>query len=228
MVSAAKAFASEPPRRPLTDFSAICEDFQWRYVDRKKTDQVIIFCRKAPSFEDAVRRAVESRDENGKHHNHQSKVDIVARRTLGKLIVAKKREIKRIKKTLLSDDQALYARFDALHDLIDDIKPYGIGPVTVYDVAVRVGAYHGIEPQSVYMHAGVRQGIRALEAAHSRWVLGDNPGPGPGRALADLRGAARLKRVPMYLFPEPLNKMRADDVEDILCTYREVFDTWHN
>jgi hypothetical protein len=92
------------------------------------------------------------------------------------------------------------------------IKPYGIGPVTVYDVAVRIGAFLGIEPNKVYMHAGVKQGLKALES-----VLPYG---------SDLLGAHTLHRVPMYLFPKPFNRMKADDVEDILCTYREVFLTW--
>lgn len=210
MVSAAKAFEKEPPRRPLTDLEAICEDFQWRYVDRKKTDQVIEYCRRAPSFHVAVARAVEARDADGKHHNHQSKVDIGARRLFGKRIVTRRNAVRR----LVAKEDADKV-FDLLHDLFDEIKPYGIGPVTVYDVAVRVGAFLGIEPTSVYMHAGVRQGMKTMVAAMPDWW--EHSGE-PWRA----------DRVSVKVFPPPLNSMRADDVEDILCTYREVFIEWLN
>lgn len=209
MVSAAKAFDKEPPRRPLTDLSAIVDDFKWRYVERKKTDQVIEYCRRAPHFRLAVARAVESRDALGKHHNHQSKVDIGARRMFGRRIVSRRSRIYAI----MRDDGA--DKFDALHDLFDTIKPYGIGPVTVYDVAVRIGAYLKVEPQSVYMHAGVRQGCRALAEA-----LGRRHG------ASHLDGEWRTDRVALPRFPAPLDRMNADDVEDILCTYREVFETW--
>lgn len=200
MVSAAKAFEKEPPKRPLDNLDAICEDFQWRYVDRKKTDQVIEFCSEAAVLSVAISRAVESRDADGKHHNHQSKVDIGARRLFGKRIWTRRNQVKKCKD------------FDALHDLFDEIKPYGIGPVTVYDVAVRVGAYLGVEPTSVYMHAGVRQGMKAMAAAVPQWWEGTEPW--------------REDRIPVELFPPPLSSMRADDVEDILCTYREVFESW--
>lgn len=221
MVDAAKAFAKEPPRTPLVDLEAIVADFQWRYVERKKTDQVIRYCRKSKNFAEAVRRAVESRDKDGKHHNHQSKVDITARRQFGSRIIAYKKDIKRIRDhTGPGDDvfSEFYRPFDALHDLFDSIKPFGIGPVTVYDVAVRVGAFLEIEPESVYMHAGVKQGLKALIDAMGR---ASDP-----KLAAAIHGAEKLPRVPMYLFPKPLKKMRADDVEDILCTYREVFETW--
>lgn len=209
MVSAAKAFDKEPPREPLRDLGAIVRDFQWRYVDRKKTDQVIAYCAEAPKFAKAVRRAVESRDANGKHHNHQSKVDITARRKFGaRIIAARKRQ------------ELCTSEFDRFHDRLDEIKPYGIGPVTVYDVAVRIGAFLGIEPHSVYMHAGVRQGMKALCEALIRTGSVDN----------DLNEFTdwKEKRVPVRRFPYPLNGMRADDVEDILCTYREVFETWQS
>lgn len=222
MVSAAKAFAKEPPREPLTSLRAIADDFKWRYVDTKKTDQVIEYCRSAPSLRKAISRAVEARDEGGKHHNHQSKVDITARRTLGTLMSNSpyRQQIRRIATAPRVEGSWVWSRFDALHELIDEIKPYGIGPVTVYDVAVRVGAFLDIEPTSVYMHAGVRQGFKALAGAMSRLPEWDD-----SLTACDL---AKLKRVPMEMFPEPLCDMRADDVEDILCTYREVFEGWGN
>lgn len=204
MVSAQKAFQKEPPRRPLTDLDAIVEDFQWRYVDRKKTDQVVAYCADAPDFPTAVRRAVEARDAGGKHHNHQSKVDLRARREFGRKIVR-----------AAQAGRVDTADFDAMHDKFDRIKPFGIGPVTVYDTAIRIAAFLGIEPTSVYMHAGVKQGFLTLWNSMT-WCTS---------------GAARdqqrdLKRVDVGLFPPPLCHMKADDVEDILCTYREVFETW--
>jgi hypothetical protein len=204
MVSAAKAFAKEPPRETLDNLDAIVRDFQWRYVDRKKTDQVIAFCGEAPDLPTAVRRAVEARDANGKHHNHQSKVNIDARRLFGRRIV-RAAQAGRIP----LDD------FDAMHDWMDDHKPVGIGPVTVYDTAVRVAAFVGIEPKSVYMHAGVQQGFRTLLGAMT-WCT-----------MTSARYQAQdFKRVDVGLFPPPLCHMKADDVEDILCTYREVFESW--
>lgn len=204
MVSAQKAFSKEPPRRPLDNLVAIVEDFQWRYVDRKKTDQVIEYCGDSPNFAVAVRRAVEARDANGKHHNHQSKVDITARRKFGATIIR-----------LISRRQLPLRDFDAMHDTLDRYKPYGIGPVTVYDVAIRLAAYLGTQPSSVYLHAGVRQGLKAFNGALERT---DAP--------YDMTEWLRADKVPIKAFPPPFNKMPADDVEDILCTYREVFDEW--
>lgn len=204
MVSAAKAFAKEPPREPLDNLQAIVDDFQWRYVDRKKTDQVIEWCGRAPDFPTAVQRAVEARAEDGKHHNHQSKVDITARRLFGRRIIRAG-----------SGGRLPVDDFDDLHDRLNELKPHGIGPVTVYDTAIRVAAFLGIEPESVYLHAGVRQGLKALDIALSR-----------SYASVSLTHWLRSDKVPLSAFPTPLCDLRADDVEDILCTYREVFESW--
>lgn len=208
MVSAAKAFEKQPPREDLDDLGAIVRDFQWRYVDTKKTDQVIAFCADAPDFPTAVRRAVEARDANGKHHNHQSKVDISARRMFGLKI---KRAANR--GAIPMDD------FDAFHDRLDEIKPFGIGPVTVYDTAIRIAAFLDIEPHSVYLHAGVRQGLRTLCDALLRQGYKES-------SPREVELVCRQDKVPVAWFPHPLNGMKADDVEDILCTYREVFESW--
>lgn len=208
MVSAAKAFDKEPPRQPLVTLDAIVEDFQWRYVDRAKTDQVIKWCAEAPNFPTAVRRAVEARDEGGKHHNHQSKVDITARRKFGATIIR-----------LAGRGSLDMTDFDNLHDRLDKYKPYGIGPVTVYDTAIRIAAYLGIEPTSVYMHAGVRQGMKAFQEAIDR-----RRDPFMNGIL--MAEEYRQPKVPLVAFPPPLCNLKADDVEDILCTYREVFESW--
>lgn len=184
----------------------MAEDFRWRYQERSKTDQVVEFCRTAPTLVEAIRRAVEARDADGKHHNHQSKVDIIARRTFGNLIWRERNWLRRMGRERELKELEWYTKFDFIYEWMDEIKPVGIGPVTVYDVCVRICAFLGIEPKSVYLHAGVKQGIKALM---------------PGN---DWR---QVGRVPMYMFPEPFCDMTADEVEDILCTYREVFLTWH-
>lgn len=225
MVNAEREFAARPPKEELLTPGAIVRDFSWRYAKTKRTDQVIRWCRKAPNYATAVRRAVEARGEDGKHHNHQSKVDITARRKLGATLVSPpiKKRVEYI--VSIKDNPAAetnyYTAFDALHDMIDEVKPFGIGPVTVYDVAVRVGEYLGIRPASVYVHAGVREGIKELEQALLR------QGPMTVRAQR-LVGAHKLPRVPMYLFPGAFKAVDADTLEDILCTYREVFKTWEH
>lgn len=205
MVSAAKAFAKEPPREDLTDLKAVVRDFKWRYQDRALTDQVILYTFKAKSYKHAVRRACASRDKRGKMHNHQSRVREKDRQKLAKILLANEKKIrKRVDK---AEAKGNYWRtgFDVLYEFIEAQEIKGIGPVTCYDVAVRLGAWLGVEPKSLYLHAGVRSGARAL--------LGPDSVDG-------------IDRLPLSILPSPLDRLRADDVEDIMCTYREVFEDW--
>jgi hypothetical protein len=89
------------------------------------------------------------------------------------------------------------ADFDALHTLVDgkigSIK--GIGALTVYDIAHRIGAYLRKAPGRVYLHAGVRVGARALG------IGGDSFDP--------------------KILPKPFSRLAPSEIEDCLCIYKD-------
>jgi hypothetical protein len=85
------------------------------------------------------------------------------------------------------------ARFEQVHEVISPIR--GIGPLTVYDTALRIGARLGLSPQKVYLHAGTRHGAA---------VLGFGPDR-PSISLSEL--------------PKPLDELNAEEAEDVLCIY---------
>lgn len=92
--------------------------------------------------------------------------------------------------------------FDELHELVLQAGKglERIGPLAIYDTALRLGAYLGFRPQHVYLHCGTRAGAR---------VLG-------------LRG--RAKKLQMEELPEEFRRLRPEQVEDCLCIYKE--DIW--
>jgi hypothetical protein len=52
----------------------------------------------------------------------------------------------------------------------------GIGELTVYDIATRIGTARDLEPQLVFVHAGVRRGARALGfRARDRLAISELP-----------------------------------------------------
>lgn len=171
-------------------------NFQGEGEFTERRDPVVRWCMKAKTLEEAVQRAVESRGENGKMFNHQSKVRETSRHELGELFLA---EIFTLRGVLTKKHtRKLFRDFDELHDFIALMAPWGIGPVTVYDVALRIGAYLKIEPDSLYLHAGVRIGLEALLGKKMRGVL----------------------RVPMNELPAPLRELPPNDVEDMMCAHR--------
>ena len=197
-----REFAARPPREPLTSLAALVRDWKMRTapgggLDLKR-DDVVEFCRKAPSWGVAVDRAVASRRPNGKMHNHQSKVKEADRREFGE----------RIQREWPKPGNRWPEEFDAFYDRLWEIRPEGIGPVTTYDVAVRVGAFLELEPQSLYLHAGVRQGWLALC---------------PVEPFGFRRRWAGIDRIRTGWWPDEVKPLPADELEDFLCTYRELF-----
>jgi hypothetical protein len=88
--------------------------------------------------------------------------------------------------------------FDALHALIQAKVGglRGIGALTVYDTANRLGGNLGLEPKRVYLHAGTL-GAQALG------IRTDQP-------VAD-----------MSAFPTEVRRLRPREVEDALCIFKD-------
>lgn len=72
--------------------------------------------------------------------------------------------------------------------------------LTVYDTAWRIAGRLGLEPEAVYLHTGTRKGARALGIT----------GRGP---------------VPVKQLPNGVWKLKARELEDCLCLYRDRFPT---
>ena len=185
-----------PPREPLTSLEALVRDFKWRFP-RERRDTVWTVCLRSGTLPTAIRAATDSIKADGKMHNHQVKVRKSARDELAAILIARRREVKRTE------------NFHELWTLVQDSRPWGIGPLTVYDVATRIGAYLGLHPQNLYLHTGARAGLRALcEAAGLDAGL-----------LAE-------EWLPPNVLPRPIRTMLTmDETEDFLCTYRTMFAT---
>jgi hypothetical protein len=78
----------------------------------------------------------------------------------------------------------------------------GIGLLTIYDTAHRIGAYLKLSPEQVYLHAGVRTGAKAL-------------------GLGDWQS-----KLPMTVFPPAFQWLRSAQVEDCLCIYKSQIQAW--
>ncbi|HKU17643.1 MAG TPA: hypothetical protein VJP80_00020 [Candidatus Saccharimonadales bacterium] len=96
--------------------------------------------------------------------------------------------------------------FEELHDVVHaticDIS--GIGKLTVYDTALRIGAFRGLAPRNVFLHAGTRVGARKLGLDTSQEFL------------------------PFSIFPTELRVLKPREIEDVLCIYKHRFNAaWH-
>lgn len=143
--------------------------------------------RESPDIGIAIDRAVRSRMPNGVMHNHQTRVPIQVLLRYGIHLRSQIGE--------RSEEDFHWLWIDCKRAAIA-----GIGPVTVYDVATRIGAYLGLEPDRVYLHAGVKQGAEALGI--------------------DTRGREYLQSSDL---PVALRSLTANETEDFLCVYRSLF-----
>lgn len=184
-----------PEGKEFHTLEEVVEDWTYRFGKKgelsSKRDMVVEYCHEAPTPIDAIRRACASRDANGKMHNHQTRVREKARQELAHRLMHSKK-----------GPQFLIARegdFDAIYEWVLREARWGIGPVTVYDVATRLAAYAGVEPQTLYLHAGVREGWERLIGQRER-----------------------RHTIPREDLPKPFLALPTDEVEDLLCTYRDI------
>ena len=91
--------------------------------------------------------------------------------------------------------------FDELLSLVEscigDVK--GIGELTIYDTALRIGAKLHLEPDRVYLHRGTREGARRLGVGSSE------------------------RSIPIDRLPPSLRQLKARETEDVLCIYKAEF-----
>jgi hypothetical protein len=93
--------------------------------------------------------------------------------------------------------------FSELIASIQHSKIKGIGDLTIYDTAQRIGNYLGIQPDKIYLHRGVRTGAEIL------------------------LGKIKTKFIIKDQLPAPFSKsdLSAADFEDILCIYKNRIAT---
>jgi hypothetical protein len=147
------------------------------------------FYRCLPTMQVAIDWAGSARRPDGKRHSHQQRITREAlRRARDQLGPAK-----------LDRNHT----FDQLHAAIDDAiaRIPGIGELTVYDTAIRVGAHLHLEPEVVYLHAGTRVGAQAL-------------------GLPTKDGSLAMQNL-----PAAFRQLQPREVEDCLCIYKDVLAT---
>lgn len=135
---------------------------------------------------EAVARASRAERPDGKRHDHQRRINRRAMRRLAELLGNETFRRERH----FGD---IYQRISALTRHVK-----GIGPLLVYDTALRIGANRRKLPTLVYVHAGVAKGARAVARQHVPLALSPTA------------------------FPSPLSGLPACELEDLLCIFGRV------
>jgi hypothetical protein len=170
-------------------FDEIVSDYIREYRDDARKEVRFFEIQRRPS--EAIRSAALCELPSGKRHPHQ-------RRIPSALLEQVEARLQPTRRSL-----AKAADFAALHRLveeqIDGIK--GVGDLTVYDIAHRIGAHFGKVPERVYLHAGTRIGARAFD------ISGDSFDP--------------------KILPQPFSRLAPSEIEDCLCIYKDELRDGH-
>ena len=145
------------------------------------------FYRDQPTQRDAIIKAAMAEKPNGKRASHQRRIPQAV--------------LRKATDALLAADVGKCRTFHELYVLVQRTAGdfHGFGRLTVYDTAHRLGAYLGLSPEHVYVHAGVRDGLRALGLNH------------------------RVARISVSELPSTFHRLRPDQAEDCLCIYKAHF-----
>lgn len=162
---------------------------KWR---KENPDTWIAHCKGQKKLTFAIMFAALSENQQGKRNPHQYRL--------------KKIVLERFAANLADRESAFkQARsFDEVLKLAEGAKVHGIGPLTVYDAAFRIGAYLNVYPDKVYLHAGTRTGAEKL--------LG-------------MKIKARFLEIEDFPPAFANSGLLASEIEDILCIYKDSFDS---
>jgi hypothetical protein len=170
--------------RESVNFGAIIRRYETHHCP--DTDVELAWFEGQATLEDAVRCAALARDARGKRYSHQTRIKRTAIAQAEQRLLAAVEDLRRCE----SFDEVYRLVQGALADV------YGIGDLYIYDTALRIGAWLGLLPEKVYLHAGVKEGAAALGLDTTRDAL----------AGEDL--------------PEGLRHLPAHEAEDILCIFK--------
>ena len=153
------------------------------YRDHARAEMRFFEIQRSPSA--AIQKAALCLLPSGKRHPHQRRIPRAV------LELAEARLQAAAKRIAAASD------FAALHGIVEckigSIR--GIGALTVYDIAHRLGAHFGKAPALVYLHAGTRTGAAAFG------LKSDSIDP---REL-----------------PAPFSRLAPAEIEDCLCIYKD-------
>lgn len=175
---------------PLTTYKAVARDYVANFRANLRSDPARYAA--MPDLETAIANAASCTNAKGKRHSHQYRVPRKA------LDMAAKR--------LAKADLDSCGSFEELHDRVEAAtgEIHRFGPLTVYDVSLRIGAFLGLAPEKVYLHTGAKKGAMALGLGRGRHVL----------EVSEL--------------PVPFRRLPPAEIEDLLCIYKTELRAIHD
>lgn len=134
----------------FTDWETLLRDYDLHHAPRHREE--LKWFAEQETFERLIQLVARAESRRGKRLNHQRQIS---------------REAIATAERALSASHASLRSARSFEDLIDAVTAValrirGAGELYCYDGAVRLGAFLGLEPKYIYLHAGTRRGAKAL------------------------------------------------------------------
>lgn len=123
---------------------------KYKQDKQQNPDTWIQHCQNQNNLSDAIHFAAYSKNIHDKKHPHQHRLKMKNLQSFEKKILAVQKQI------------ATTKDFDTLYSIIEECRTDGIGDLAIYDTAIRIGAYLGLTPGKIYLHAGTKIGAAKL------------------------------------------------------------------
>jgi len=168
------------------NWDTIIRHYSSRHRPNKQNE--LNWFRRQPSLEAAINLAARAENDRGLRYSHQYRITRKAIQEANRLLLEHHDELQKSK--------SFHELWLLLKNVLGAVG--GLGPLYIYDTALRIGAYLNLRPDRVYLHAGTRTGAKAFGIAskHKEWIELDE-------------------------VPSSFRGLSADEVEDILCIYKD-------
>lgn len=154
-----------------------------------RCDDELDYFREMPSLKSAIHNAAQAINQRKGRFGHQCRL--------------RSRSLQQGENVLLAEMECLRScrTFHELHALLRKLllPVRGLGDLYAYDTALRLGAFLGLMPNLVYLHAGTKSGARALGMDVSRGFI------------------------EVQELPKALQVLKPHEIEDILCIFKDRF-----
>ena len=176
----------------MTIYQEIVADYIQRHRNDAEKEQRCFEIQR--TLEATISLAALAKGPGGKRLSHQRRIPESA------LSESRSRLLEAL--SILRQARSFEELYETISSLIRSIP--GIGELTVYDTALRIGSKLGHEPAVVFLHAGTRKGARCLGLNVSR------------------------EFIPVSELPRAFQRLKPREIEDVLCIYKAQLCKQHS
>jgi hypothetical protein len=185
---------SRGPCYPVEPLLGDLDSIVSRYIIRHRPEAIreLETFRNQPTLRGCIReaglaRTWDAKKKRWKRLNHQRRIPSDTLRVWANALLRKQTQMSSCKS------------FETLLSILDKEgrKFWKDGELTVYDTAMRIGAYLNVAPEAIYLHAGTRQGAKALRIDGSRRSIRPDE------------------------LPEAFRRLKPYEIEGCLCIYKD-------